>query len=104
MNGVLDMKWPSRDTYPSTHGGYYEALGETTVGEERILDKLDSLDGKTTSVLVEIAKLQEQIKDVPDLKQRINALEKWRWTAMGAIAASGGSLAISVLNALKGAN
>lgn len=74
------------------------------MNEERILDKLDSLDTKTTNVLVGLARLEEQIKDVPDLKQRVNALEKWKWTAMGAIAASGGSLAISVLNALKGAS
>ena len=73
------------------------------MNEERILDKLDALDSKTTIVLVEIAKLQEQIKDVPDLKQRVVALERWKWTAMGAIGASGGSLAISLYAALKGA-
>lgn len=73
------------------------------MNEDRILDKLDSLEGKTTEVLVELARLGEQIKDVPDLKQRVQSLEKWRWTAMGAIMASGGSLAISVLNAIKGA-
>ena len=70
--------------------------------EERILDKLDSLEGKTTEVLVGLARVEEQIKDVPDLKARVSALEKWRWTAMGAIAASGGSLVISLVSALKG--
>lgn len=71
------------------------------MNEERILDKLDSLDGKTTTVLIEIAKLQEQIKDVPDLKTRVGALEKWKWTAMGAMGASGGALALSLWSALK---
>lgn len=72
------------------------------MNEERILDKLDALDSKTTVILVEIAKLQEQVKDVPDLKQRVTSLERWKWTAMGAIGASGGSLAISLYAALKG--
>jgi len=74
------------------------------VNEERILDKLDSLEGKTTAVLVGLARVEEQIKDVPALKARVSALEKWRWTAMGAIAASGGSLVISLVSALKGVN
>lgn len=74
------------------------------MNEERILDKLDSLEGKTTQVLVGLARVEEQIKDVPDLKARVHSLEKWRWTAMGAIAASGGSLALSLFSALKGMN
>lgn len=71
------------------------------MNEDRIFQKLDELGEKQTEVLVGLARLGEQIKDVPDLKQRVQLLEKWRWTAMGAIMASGGSLAISVLNALK---
>ena len=67
------------------------------------MDKLDGLDGKTTTILVEIARLQEQVKDVPDLKTRVSSLEKWKWTAMGAIGASGGSLALTLWNTLKGA-
>lgn len=66
------------------------------------MDKLDGLDAKTTNILVEVARVQEQIKDVPDLKSRVNALEKWKWTAMGAIGASGGSLALSLYGVLKG--
>lgn len=73
------------------------------MNEDRILDKLDGLDGKTTTILVEIARLQEQVKDVPDLKTRVSALERWKWTAMGAIGASGGSLALTLWNTLKGA-
>lgn len=67
------------------------------MNEDRILDKLDGLDNKTTNVLVEIAKLQEQIKDMPELKARVSALEKWRWTAVGALAAAGTSLGAQVL-------
>lgn len=68
------------------------------------MDKLDGLETKTTEVLVGLARVEEQIRDVPGLRERVTALEKWRWTAMGAIAASGGSLALSVFSSLKGAN
>lgn len=71
--------------------------------EERILDKLDSLEGKTTEVLVGLARVEEQIKDVPDLKQRVQALEKWRWTAMGALGMSGASIVSQAWTTLKGA-
>lgn len=67
------------------------------------MDKLDALDTKTTAILVEIAKLQEQVKDVPDLKQRVMALERWKWTAMGALGTAGASLASQLYSALKGA-
>lgn len=73
------------------------------MNEERILDKLDTLEGKTTAVLVSLARVEEQIKDVPHLKERVAALERWRWTAMGALAASGLSVGTQMYNALKGA-
>jgi hypothetical protein len=72
------------------------------VNEERILDKLDALEAKTTEVLVGLARVEEQIKDVPDLKQRVHALERWKWTTVGALSASGASLALSVYSATKG--
>lgn len=71
------------------------------MNEDRILDKLDSLDTKTTHVLVGLARLEEQVKDVPDLKARVGALEKWRWTAVGAMAASGAALGSQLLGVLK---
>lgn len=73
------------------------------MNEERILDKLDGLERKTTDVLVGLARVEEQIKDVPDLKQRVAALERWRWTAMGALGTAGASLASQLYSALKGA-
>jgi len=73
------------------------------VNEERILDKLDALEAKATQTLVGLARVEEQIKDVPDLKQRVQALERWKWTAMGALATSGASILAQVYQALKGA-
>lgn len=73
------------------------------MNEERILDKLDSLEGKTTDVLVALARVEEQIKDVPGLKDRVSALERWRWTAMGALGTAGVSLASQLYQTLKGA-
>jgi hypothetical protein len=72
------------------------------VNEERILDKLDGLEHKTTDILVGMARIEEQIKDVPNLKDRVAALERWRWTAMGALGAAGASLLSQVYNAVKG--
>lgn len=72
------------------------------MNEERILDKLDSLESKTTEVLVAVARVEEQIKDIPTLRDRVAALERWRWTAMGALAASGAALGSQLLGALKG--
>lgn len=72
------------------------------MNEERILDKLDGLETKTTAVLVEIARLQEQMRDVPEIKVRVNSLEKWRWSTMGALAASGASLGAQLYSAMKG--
>lgn len=67
------------------------------MNEERILDKLDSIESKNTTLLVEVAKIQEQMKEVPDLKNRVSALEKWRWTAVGALCAAGTSLGTQFL-------
>lgn len=72
------------------------------MNEERILDKLDGLDDKTTNILIGLTRLEEQIKDVPDLKQRIVALERWKWTAMGALGAAASSLGGQLYVALKG--
>ena len=72
------------------------------MNEERILDKLERVEAKTTEVLVGLARLEEQIKDVPDLKVRIAALERWKWTTMGALAMASGSLLSQLYGALKG--
>ena len=73
------------------------------MNEERILDKLDGLDAKTTAVLVEIARIQEQVKDVPDLRTRVASLERRMWAAIGALAMAGGSIASQIYGAVKGA-
>ena len=70
------------------------------MNEERILDKLDSLEHKTTEVLVGLARVEEQVKDIPSLRERVASLEKWRWTAVGALAASGASLGAQLLKAV----
>ena len=66
------------------------------------MDKLDGLDTKTTTLLVEVARIQEQVKDVPDLKQRVAALERWKYTAMGALGMAASSIGVQVYTALKG--
>ena len=66
------------------------------MNENRILDKLESLDDKTTELLVGLARVEEQVKDVPNLRDRVASLEKWRWTAMGAMVAAGTSLTAQI--------
>lgn len=70
------------------------------MNEDRIFDKLDAIEEKSTRALVEIAKLQEQVKGVPDHENRIRALEKWRWALLGAAALL--STAFTFYSASKG--
>lgn len=55
------------------------------MNEERVFNKLDELSEKQTRTLVEIAKLQEQVKDVPDHESRLRSLERWRWSLVGGL-------------------
>lgn len=70
------------------------------MNEDRIYEKLDSLEAKTTEVLVGLARVEEQVKDIPDLKSRVASLEKWRWTSAGALAVAGTSLTAQFLKAV----
>lgn len=72
------------------------------MNEERIYTKLDEIQAQNTETLVALGKLQEQIKEVPDLRLRLRALEQWRWMVVGALAAGGGSLATQLVGVLKG--
>lgn len=71
------------------------------MNEDRILDKLESLDGKTTEMLVGLARVEEQIKDVPHLRDRVASLEKWRYTALGALLAAGASLTSQITKVIS---
>lgn len=73
------------------------------MNEERILDKLEELGDKTTQLLISSARVEEQMKDIPELRQRVNSLEKLRWMATGALGASGTALVGQLYTAFKGA-
>lgn len=73
------------------------------MNEDRILDKLDAIEARSVETLVEVVKLQEQVKIVPELQTRMGVLEKWKWTAMGAAAMGGTSLITQIFSAVKGA-
>lgn len=49
------------------------------MNEERIFDKLDSIEAKTAEALTAIARCEEQLKDLPDHEIRLRSLEKWRY-------------------------
>jgi phage shock protein A len=82
-----------------------------------ILNELTQMRRDNQVMLEKVVRIEETVRDVGDhearlrvieaaipdnVKVRLTSMERWRWTAMGAIAASGGSLAISALSALKG--
>lgn len=50
---------------------------------DRVLDKLDELGRGQTQTLTEIARLQEQVKGIPDHEGRIRSLERWKWGLVG---------------------
>lgn len=72
------------------------------MNEDRILDKLDAIEARSVETLVEVVKLQEQVRVVPDLQKSVGALERWKWTAMGAAAAASTSLITTIFTAVKG--
>lgn len=64
--------------------------------EDRILDELGKINAKSTDLLVAVAVLQEQTRDLP---KRVTDLEKWRWVTTGSL-----MLAVtSAITAWKGA-
>ena len=82
-----------------------------------ILNELTQMRRDNHVMLEKVVRIEETVRDVGDhearirvleqaipdeVKVRLNALERWKWTAMGAIGASGGSLALSVWSTLKG--
>lgn len=71
-------------------------------GEDRILSKLDQIDERTVNTLVTVTEIKGEIRDLPDLKARVASLEKWKWGTIGALAASGSSLATTIIKAIGG--
>lgn len=71
-------------------------------GEDRILSKLDQIDERTVNTLVTVTEIKGEIRDLPDIKARVASLEKWKWGTIGALAASGSSLATTIIKAIGG--
>lgn len=82
-----------------------------------ILNELSQMRRDGQTMLEKVIRIEETVKDVgdhearirvleaelpDDAKSRITALEKWRWTAMGALGTAGASLASQIYNAVKG--
>ena len=69
-------------------------------GEDRILSKLDQIDERTVNTLVTVTEIKGEIRDLPDIKNRVASLEKWKWGTIGALAASGSSLMTTIIKAI----
>jgi hypothetical protein len=82
-----------------------------------ILNELTQMRRDNSLMLEKVVRIEETVRDVGDhesrlrvleasipdeVKVRLNALERWRWTAMGALSTSGISIGVQVYNTLKG--
>lgn len=77
--------------------------------EDRILNKLDQIDERTVSTLVTVTRIEGEVRQIQDLKDRVSgvearatSLERWKWGTIGALAASGSSLATTIIKAIGG--
>lgn len=68
--------------------------------EERILNKLDEIERRGVDTLIAVTEIKGQIRDIPELKEKVAALERFRWLAVGALATGGTSLGAQVINLL----
>lgn len=71
--------------------------------EERLFDKLNTLDEQNRQLLVGLTALQEQIKPVADHEGRIRGLERWRYGLPAAGLTAVVSAALSAWTATRGA-
>lgn len=82
-----------------------------------ILNELTQMRRDNTLMLEKVIRIEETVRDVGDhesrlrvleasipdeVKVRLNSLERWKWTATGALATSGISIGVNIYNALKG--
>jgi len=72
--------------------------------EDRVLDKLDSIENQNRQMLVALTQVQEQVRVVPDHENRLRTVERWRYglpmTGLVAIV----SATVSAWTATKGGN
>lgn len=69
--------------------------------DDWVRTKLDLIEQRGVATLLAVTELKGEVRDLPELKTRIATLERWRWTAMGALAAAGTSLGAQVINVLS---
>lgn len=82
-----------------------------------ILNELTQMRRDNATMLEKVIRIEETVRDVGDhesrlrvleasipdeVKVRLNSLERWKWTATGALATSGISIGVNIYNALKG--
>jgi hypothetical protein len=70
--------------------------------EEWIRQKLDLIEQRGVDTLVAVTELKGQVRDIPELKQRVAALERIKWLAVGALASGGTSLGMQVMKLIGG--
>lgn len=68
----------------------------------RVLEELREMRQESREMRDKVIEMVTRMEDMPDLKVRVSALEKWKWGMVGAMLASGSSLAISLGKVLGG--
>lgn len=71
-------------------------MGEDASALARVLEELRDMRTEQRELRDKVIEMVTRMEDVPDLKVRVSALEKWKWGMVGAMLASGSSLAISL--------
>lgn len=70
--------------------------------EDWIRAKLDLIEQRGVDTLVAVTELKGEVRGLPELKQKVAALERTKWLAMGALAMSGSSLGAQLIKLIGG--
>ena len=71
-------------------------MSEDDAALVRVLEELRDMRAENRELRDKVVAMVTRMEDMPDLKIRVTALEKWKWGMVGAMLASGSSLAISL--------
>jgi hypothetical protein len=83
-------------------GPHSYAEGGVVENEEWIRAKLDLIEQRGVDTLVAVTELKGEVRDIPELKQKVAALERTKWVALGALAMSGSSLGAQLIKLFGG--
>lgn len=69
---------------------------------DRVLEELREMRSENREMRDKVVEVATRMEDVPDLKNRVALLEKWKWGTVGALLASGSSVAVTLAKTIGG--